>query len=191
MIEIPLKCQCGSVQGTIRLTSHREGNHVVCFCDDCQSFANQLSSDQNILDQWGGTRVYQVAPWRVHIHKGMDQLRCLRLTRKGLYRWYTECCRTPVGNTISAKLPFIGLIHNFMDTGKRKDSLLGPVMGYHKLASANGDVPESIRKKGMPATSLARVFWRLFKWKLTGRNRPNPFFGKDGKSISKPTIVNP
>lgn len=189
MTDVPLKCQCGAVQGNLKLKSPDEGNHVVCYCVDCQAFANHLSGCHDILDDWGGTKVYQIAPWHVEIHAGIDQLRCLRLTRKGLYRWYTECCSTPVGNTVSAKFPFIGLIHTFIDTGEQTDSLLGPVRGYHKLDSAVGKPPRDIQNVGMPVTTTFRVFYRLFKWKLTGSNKPNPFFDASGKTISKPRVL--
>jgi len=189
MTDVPLKCDCGTVQGKLKLKSPAEGNHVVCFCVDCQAFANNLSGRGDILDDWGGTRVYQSALWNVEIYTGIDQLRCLRLTRKGLYRWYTGCCDTPVGNTGSAKFPFVGLIHNFLDTGEQTDVLLGPVRGYHKLESAIGKPPEDIQKVGMPVTTMIRVFYRLIKWKLTGSNKPNPFFDASGKSISKPRVL--
>ena len=189
MLTIPLKCDCETVVGTASLKSSGAGNHVVCFCEDCQSFARYFSGRHDILDEWGGTDIYQVAPWNIEFHSGIDQLRCLRLTPKGLYRWYTGCCSTPVGNTVSARLPFIGLIHTIIDEGHQPGSLLGPVRGFHKLESALGNVPESVRKKGMPLSTLLRLFWRIFKWKVTAGNKPNPLFDNDGKCISKPTVL--
>lgn len=190
MTDIPLGCRCGTVRGTLKLSSPDAGNHVVCFCADCQAFANYLDNPDEILDQWGGTDIYQSPPWDVEFVSGTEQLRCLRLTPKGLYRWYTNCCQTPVANTVSAKLPFVGLIHSFIDKGP-SNPLLGPIRGYHKLECAKGEVPDDIRQKGMPVGTTLRVFWRLFKWKLTAGNKPYPFFDAAGKSVSKPEIVNP
>jgi hypothetical protein len=189
MTDISLKCQCGSVQGKLSLVSPEAGNHIVCYCADCQAFANHLSTGDGILDEWGGTDIYQTAPWNVNIHAGIDKLRCIRLSSKGLYRWYTDCCNTPVGNTISAKFPFIGLIHSFINAGGQTGQLLGPVKGYHKLQSARGEVTDNIQKKGMPVGTTIKVFWLLIKWKLMAGNKPNPFFDESGKSISKPVII--
>ena len=187
---ISLKCQCGSVQGFVSHVSPRVGNHVVCYCDDCQEFANFLSKDGVILDEWGGTEIYQTPPWYVTIDSGREHIRCLRLTPKGIYRWYTGCCNTPIGNTGSARFPFIGLIHSFMDKDEQTESKLGPVKGYHKLESAIGDPPEDIQQVGMSKGTTIRVIGRLLKWKLTSRNKPNLFFDESGHCISKPMIIN-
>ena len=166
------------------------GNHVVCYCVDCQAFANLLSEHGMILDEWGGTEIYQTPPWHVVIDIGKEQIRCLRLTPKGIYRWYTGCCKTPIGNTGSAKFPFIGLIHTFMDKDEQSGSKLGPVVGYHKLESAIGEPTENIQQTGMPKAVTFKIFWRLFKWKVTSRNKPNLFFDQSGHCISKPEIIN-
>jgi hypothetical protein len=189
MTNISLKCKCGAVEGTVSHASPKEGNYLVCYCEDCQAFANHLSVGDSILDEWGGTEIYQIAPWNISIDKGFEQLKCLRLAPKGLYRWYTGCCGTAVGNTVSAKIPFFGLMHAFIDKDKLTESQLGPIMGYHKLESANGEVPEAILDKGMPMSATIAVFWRIFKWKVAGANKPNPFFDKSGQSSSKPTIL--
>ena len=83
MTNLSLKCKCGAVEGEISHVSPKVGNHVVCYCNDCQAFANHLSADDDILDPWGGTEVYQTAPWHISIHKGIENIRCLRLTPKG------------------------------------------------------------------------------------------------------------
>lgn len=189
MTKISLKCKCGAVEGSVSQVSPRVGNHVVCYCNDCQAFANHLSTGDNTLDEWGGTEIYQTATWHIEIHKGSEQLKCLRLTPKGLYRWYTGCCNTPVGNTISANFPFIGLIHRFMNKDEHTESNLGPVRGYHQLDSAIGTVPDSIQNKGMPVGCTMAVIWRLLKWKLTAGNKPNLFFNDSGQSVSRPDIV--
>ena len=190
MNNISLKCKCGTVQGSVSHASPDVGNHMACYCHDCQSFANELSKDDAILDEWGGTEIYQTPPWYVTIDSGREQIRCLRLTPKGIYRWYTGCCNTPIGNTGSAKFPFIGLIHSFMDKDEHTESQLGPIKGYHKLGSAIGQPPEDIQQLGMPTGTTIMVFWRLLKWKLSSRNKPNLFFDSSGRCISKPKIIN-
>ena len=34
--------------------------------------------------------------------RGTDAMRCLRLSDKGVLRWHTDCCRTPIGNTAAS-----------------------------------------------------------------------------------------
>ena len=34
--------------------------------------------------------------------RGTDAMRCLRLSDKGVLSWYTDCCRTPIGNTAAS-----------------------------------------------------------------------------------------
>ena len=41
-------------------------------------------------------------PAHVKLGAGTDAMRCLRLSDKGVLRWYTDCCRTPIGNTAAS-----------------------------------------------------------------------------------------
>lgn len=190
MTNLSLKCKCGAVEGGISHVSPKVGNHVVCYCNDCQAFANHLSMDGDILDAWGGTEIYQTAPWHISIHKGIENIRCLRLTPKGLYRWYTGCCNTPVGNTLSARYPFVGVIHSFIDKDGETESKLGYVKGYNKLEAAKGEIPAEYQDMGMPLGTTMAVIWRLIRWKLTRSGKPNLFFDESGLCISKPEILN-
>ena len=82
-----------------------------------------------MLDAASGTDIFQMPPGRVKLTAGMDAVRCLRLSSRGVYRWYTDCCRTPIGNTAGPRVPPIGLIHCFMDHqghGHSRDVVLGP-----------------------------------------------------------------
>jgi hypothetical protein len=183
--EIPLRCACGTLRGVALAVSPESGCRVVCYCDDCQAFARFLAQP-NILDQWGGTDIFQMAPSRVRITEGEDALACVRLSEKGLHRWYCGQCKTPVGNTVSARIPFVGLIHSFMDheahaalaanggSGRSRDETLGPPLGYVQSKFAIGTPPNP------PNASLAGVIWRsarlLARWWLTGAGSPSPFF---------------
>ena len=73
-----------------------------------------LQKQDVTLDAAGGTRIYQLPPANVQITGGQENLACLRLKEKGLIRWYAKCCNTPIGNTVSKSMPFIGLIHTFI-----------------------------------------------------------------------------
>ena len=47
-------------------------------------------------------------PAHVKLGAGTDAMRCLRLSDKGVLPWYTDCCRTPIGNTAASPLPGAG-----------------------------------------------------------------------------------
>src|SRR5688572_14150446 len=105
--DVELRCACGAVQGFVAEASASTINRCVCYCDDCQAFARFLGRD-DIMNDRGGTDIVQVAPSRVRIVAGADNLRSMRLSEKGILRWYTNCCKTPAGNQLnSSRSPFI------------------------------------------------------------------------------------
>ena len=112
----------------------------------------------------------------------------MRLTPKGMIRWYTNCCKTPVGNTISASFPFIGIIHNFMDDTGRRDQNIGPVRAYVQGQYATGLPPNVSTHPKFPLGITMRIMKRMLVGKLTGKSRPNPLFNEDGSPISDPDV---
>jgi hypothetical protein len=188
-VDVPLKCSCGSVQGVAKNISPETGNHIVCYCEDCQAFAKYLKRDADILDEYGGTDIFQVTPSQVEITAGSDQLRCIRLTEKGLFRWHTECCKTPVGNMISSGMPFIGVVHNFMDDEGVRDKNLGPVTFYSFGKSATSTPPDDKNDKGFPIFKMLAWIINLLINKIKGLQNPNAFFDDTGKPISEPVIL--
>src|SRR5262245_12535850 len=97
--DVELRCRCGEVRGRVANASPRTVNRVVCYCDDCQAALHHLGHAE-LLDEHGGTDIVQVAPASLAFHAGADRIVGLRLSPKGLYRWHTSCCKTPVGNTV-------------------------------------------------------------------------------------------
>ena len=175
--DIPLRCACGTLSGVALGVASNTGCRVVCYCDDCQAFARFLGRS-DITDEWGGTDIFQLAPARVRLQAGLEALSCVRLSEKGMHRWFCAKCRTPVGNTVSARLPFVGLIHCFMDLGsdgRERDEALGKPLGYVQTKFAMGSLPA--RPAG---SSLLRVISRsvrlLGKAWLTGAGSPSAFF---------------
>ncbi|WP_232313432.1 DUF6151 family protein [Enterovibrio coralii] len=126
MSELTIRCECGTLTGVLEDVSPKRGNHMMCYCDDCQRYARYLGDAEKWLDEWGGTEVFQVAPAKIKILTGADQLKCVRLKPKGIYRYYAKCCRTPIANTISYKTAFAGLPVAILH-GENKDALLGPI----------------------------------------------------------------
>ena len=109
MTQVPLRCRCGRVQGMATDVSPKTGNHIVCYCDDCQAYAHHLGRT-DLLDPQGGSDIVQVAPASLSFDLGADRIVGLRLSPKGLYRWYASCCNTPLGNTLGPGLPFVGIL---------------------------------------------------------------------------------
>jgi hypothetical protein len=189
--DIPLRCSCGTLRGIALAVSPRNGCRVVCYCHDCQAFARFLAHP-GTTDEWGGTDIFQMAPASVRITAGADALSCVRLSDKGMYRWYCGECKTPVGNSNSPRAPFVGLIHTFMDhesDGRSRDDVMGKPVGYVRTRSAIGAPP--VQRGG---SSLLRVVGRsvrlLGKWWLTGAGSPSPFFNDQTHAPrSKPRIL--
>jgi hypothetical protein len=185
-MKIPLRCRCGAVTGQVDTATG--GLRVVCYCDDCQAYAHALARP-DVLDAWGGTDIWQTAPSRVTITQGSGQLRCLRLSGQGLMRWHTGCCATPVGNGMAlARMPFIGLIHAFMDLDPAgRDAALGPPTRLHGRY-ATGVLPFPAHPK-VPPGLMARTLVFLLRGKLSGRHRPTPFFDAAGRPVVVPRVL--
>lgn len=175
--ELPLRCRCGKVRGVATDASPGSGNRVVCYCADCQAFAHFLQGG-DVLDAAGGTDIFQMPPSRVRITEGAAELRCMRLSKKGLLRWYTDCCRTPVGNTVNGRVPFVGIIHSFMDheaDGRARDDALGKPLASIHGREAIGGVPANAHATA-PLSVVLKMFGSILGWWLSGKGRPSPFF---------------
>ncbi len=188
MTDLMIRCACGGITGIASGLSRRTGNRVVCYCDDCQAFARHLGHPERVLDAHGGTDIVQTSPARVRFESGADRLACLRLTEKGVLRWYARCCATPIGNTAATpRLPFVGLIHScLVDTtdGTPRDEVLGPVRGRVQLAFATGDTTALQASKGhlLPMVLhfiriMAAAWWR-------GDQRRSPFFDRGAPVVT-------
>lgn len=197
-IDVPLRCRCGKVFGVARDVSPTKGNRVVCYCRDCQAFARFLDRPDrevghlgDVLDPLGGSDIYQTAAARVSITEGASHLRAMRLSPRGLIRWYTGCCKTPVANTVSGRVPFAGLVQPFMDhAGPGRDEVLGPPAYVHGKGAIGGQPAHA------PATVTPRFAFRaarrLLRWLVTGMATPSPFFDPKTKApIVAPEVLTP
>src|SRR5882724_2469514 len=94
---LQLRCRCGRVRGVANEVAPNSGFRFVCYCQDCQAFARFLERP-DVLDTEGGTDIFHIPAGRVKLTTGTDAVRCLHFSSK-IFRWYTDCCRTPIGNT--------------------------------------------------------------------------------------------
>jgi hypothetical protein len=182
-----LGCQCGTVQGV--LTDLARTNHAVCYCKDCQAFAHALGQADRVLDVRGGSEIVQVLPKNLRFTQGLDALACLRLTPKGLLRWYAGCCRTPIGNTLpTPKLSFIGLVHACLDTSEVSlEEAFGPIRTWVNTKGASGD-PKP-KEEGV-AKAIGWFLCTTFKARFNGDYKRNPFFDPTtGAPIVTPRVL--
>jgi hypothetical protein len=149
-------------------------NRVICYCDDCQAFLHHLRR-ADLLDAHGGTDIIQIAPASLQFVGGEQRIIGLRLTPKGLYRWYASCCGTPLGNMVGPAIPFVGIVAQaFASDGQKPDDLFGPPIGAIYGRYAVGLAPGAAA--GLSARLVARALLMVLGWRLRGRAWPHPFF---------------
>src|SRR4030095_5747185 len=173
MTPFPIRCSCGSVQGYLE-SAHR-ASRAVCYCRDCQTFAGFLGKPEATMDTRGGTDIIATSPRFVRFTHGADQLKCMSLSSKGLLRWYSGCCRTPIANTPrNPKLSYVGLVRNCLaGSASEVDAAFGPARGAINTGSATGKVQATpLATVG----ALIKIFGNVGGSRLTGKYRQNPFF---------------
>lgn len=163
-------------------------NRVVCYCDDCQAFMHRLGR-ADLLDAHGGTDIVQVAPSSLSLVRGHDKIAGVRLTPKGLFRWHTTCCNTPVGNTLTPSVPFVGIAVQAFDGGApRADEAFGKAVGAILGKYAVGEAPKG--STGLNLALIARAIGKVLGWRLRGKAWPHPFFAREtGDPIFPLTVL--
>jgi hypothetical protein len=188
--QIELRCRCGEVRGVVSNPSQKSANRVVCYCDDCQAFAYQIDR-ADLLDAHGGTDIVQVAPGSLSFVRGQDKIAGVRLTPKGLFRWYTTCCNTPMGNTLTPSVPFVGITVQAFDGGApHADDKFGKPIGAILGKYAVGEAPKGSR--GLNLSLIARAVGKVLGWRLRGKAWPHPFFKREtGEPLYPLTVLSP
>lgn len=189
--QMRIRCSCGEVQGVARDIDRRRVR-LACYCRDCQCFAWFLERPE-LLDRHGGSEIVQLSPARVSFHAGHDRLACMRLSAKGLWRWYASCCRTPLANSMTMP-PFVGLLSSAwdpeLDAGAR-DALLGRLRARVNgpgHAAADGSMAKIDK---VPLGAIAASIRVMFGGVLRGEQRPSPFFDDDGAPKVAPRVLEP
>ncbi len=176
--QIEVRCRCGEVRGIVTNPSPESVNRITCYCDDCQAFAHQLGR-ADLLNANGGSDIVQVAPAALSFTRGRDRIVGLRLKPGGLYRWYANCCNTPVGNTLTPAVPFVGLFAQTFDA-PRLDDVVGTPTGALQGKFGIGEPPAG--STGLNLLVLLRAVARVLGWRLAGRAWPHPFFGRETRA---------
>jgi hypothetical protein len=190
--DLPLRCRCGRVRGVAIEVAPNTGFRFICYCGDCQAFARFLGR-LDVLDPVGGTDIFQMPTGRLKLTAGTDAVRCLKLSRK-VFRWYADCCQTPIGNTAGPRFPVVGVIHSFMDhdaDGRSRDEALGAPVCRIFERSALGPLPPDAPPP-LSLTLFPRRVSALLGWWWRGLGRPNPFFDDHTNApLSEPRILSP
>jgi Family of unknown function (DUF6151) len=191
-ISLPLRCRCGHVHGVASDVAPHTGFRFVCYCRDCQGFARFLKRP-DVLDAAGGTDIFHMPAGRMRLEAGTDAVRCLKFSST-VFRWYADCCRTPIANSAGPRFPVVGLIHSFMGSdaeGLDRDTMLGAPLCRLFEHSATGPLPPN--PPPPPSFRIhARRAPKLLGWWLHGLGRPNPFFEvRTNAPISEPRILMP
>ncbi len=146
-----------------------------------------------LMDDWGGSEVLQMTPARIELSQGADQLACVRLSPKGLMRWYARCCSTPIANTMaSAGMAFAGVLVALVDLpadAHTRDEALGPmtarVNGRARLSGVQGAPKLAL----FPLLTIARALRLMIGGKLRGEHQPSPFFDEGGAPRVTPQVL--
>jgi len=181
--DVEMHCRCGEVHGLVRGASPKAANRIVCYCDDCQAFAHYLGR-ADLLDEHGGTDIVQVAPASLSFDRGNDRIVGVRLKPKGLYRWYASCCKTPLGNTVTPAIPFVGIVAQAFDA---PDEAFGKPTGGIMGKFAVGTAPEGSTK--LNPRLLVHVLGNVLGWRLRRQVWPHPFFDEKTRSPSRPLTI--
>lgn len=182
-MDIRFSCQCGALRGTVAEVSPANGTRAVCYCTDCQAFAAVLGQIDYLLDERGGTTIYQTLPANVTIERGAEQLAALTLTKRPLLRWYARCCNTPLGNTMNSRdLPFVGItgLDRAAEDPAAADRAMGPSKGA--VFADRAWQPGGIRKAFMPGLMFAFAR-RVLGAKLKKRTGDTPFFDAENRPV--------
>lgn len=170
-----IQCECGKFQAELTNFPKNSPGHLGCYCDDCQTYLHYLGR-ADLLDQAGGTAIIPVYPSEIKITQGQEFLKCTRLGPKGMFRFSTSCCNTPVGNCRPG-FPWVGLVHRVF-TVRDPDYLrktLGPIKSAIYGQYAKGTPVEGTSSK-LTFKDFKAVAPFLLKGFLFGKAKPSPFF---------------
>ena len=148
-----------------------------------------LGRADDVLDADGGTEIFQTWPSKLHLFEGQSHLRCLRLSPKGLHRWYAGCCKTPVANASgNAKLPIMGILRPFVapTDGRTMTTVVGPILGGFGTSHR----PELAKLHGKGETVPFAL--RTLRWVAKGfvkSGARGPFFDSAGRPVTTPVVV--
>jgi hypothetical protein len=180
-----ISCECKKFRAELKTFPKNTPGRLKCYCDDCQTFLHHLGRG-DLLDENAGTEVVPIYPADFKILSGQENLKCTRLSAKGMYRFSTSCCNTPIANS-RAGLPWLGVFRATFNVNELERAL-GPVR-----ASIMGKFAKGTPPKGTPQTfnlkGFLMVFPYILKGKILKKGAPSPFFSAQFEPIVMPRIL--
>lgn len=175
-----ISCDCKAFQAELTHFPTHSPGRLMCYCGDCQRFLEKLGRE-DLLDPYGGTEIVPVYPSEIRILQGQEHLLCNQLGPKGLFRWSTQCCNAPVGNS-RARFPWFGILHSAYRAAD-PDCLerLGPVRSRIFGRDARGAPPFAISDR-IGFRDALTVLPFVLRGKIGGKHKRSPFFKADGIS---------
>ncbi|WP_293573465.1 DUF6151 family protein [Phaeobacter sp.] len=176
---LEFSCNCGDLCGHLTPEAQRAGTRIECFCPDCR--AAELHFQQPDPAP-GAVDLFQTTPDGIHITKGAENLRLMRLSPRGLMRWYAGCCGAPIANTLAKPgLPFVGL---------RSDRFADPAaLGKIKARAFVPQPGKAPRTYGGARMALA-LLSRMITVRMSGRWRETPFFDVEtGTPVAEAEVI--
>jgi hypothetical protein len=183
-----IQCECGKFRAELKAFPNHTPGRLICYCDDCQSFLHHIKRT-DLLDKNGGSEIIPAYPVDIQILSGKENLQCVRLSDKGMYRFFTSCCNTPIAN-VTPGTPWVGFhrrVYTVKDANKL-DQALGPVRSSIMGRFAKGTPPPGTPQK-FSFKGFMQVMPFLLKGIVTKKIKPSPFFTDDGMAITKPHVL--
>ena len=191
LAQLPLKCACGKFAGTFNSNVEPTSIRAICYCDDCQAYAHHLGRAREVLDTQGGTDIVGTRPSFLKVTSGQDLIACVRLTPKGLFRFYASCCHSPIANSPSIVLPYAGVVRTCIAlTDAELNEAVGPVRFRMQAKSATSE-PMAGSSLGVPPRLMLATIKFVIVGKLKGLAKPTPFFKENGEPVHAPRILSP
>ncbi len=182
-----IQCDCGKFRAELTQFPKNTPGRLICYCDDCQAFLQYIKRT-DLLNANGGTEIIPAYPADIKMIAGKDVVRCVRLHAKGMFRFFTSCCQTPIANTDPTRA-WAGINRRMYITKdpSRLDRELGPVkssiMGKYARGTPPAGTPQTFDFKGM-----VTVLPFIIKGKVFGKSKHSPFFD-NGAAIVVPKIL--
>jgi hypothetical protein len=179
MASVGFSCRCGAISGHLTDIDPGRDTHLRCHCDDCRR-ANAHFGIEGSRET--GVSIWQTTPDKVKIETGAVHMRLMRLSEKGLLRWYAGCCDTPLFNTMATpKVPFVGVLTDRLEDTEP----LGPVVAEGFVEGEDG------RSRHVHGGRVGvRIVRRIVGARLSGRWKDTPFFDTaSGKPVCEAEIV--
>jgi hypothetical protein len=182
-----IQCECGKFRAELTKFPEVTPGRLKCYCDDCQAYLHYLKRT-DLLDANGGSEIIPIYPSDIKVEQGEEFLKCVRLSPKGMFRFATKCCNTPIANT-DAKRPWAG-VHRRVFTATdphRLDQdfkeIRSSILGKFAHGTPPPGTPQTFDFKGF---KIVMPF--ILKGIVLGRARPSPFFNGE-VSVAAPYIL--